>query len=98
MNLYIPFLKMNHLQTTICPNCKGWGFITKHQKQDCPNCQGKGVYFLDNNKKIALPFPDFVDYGTRKKIKLIKTVSISISAILGFLFTIFILVLIYNLF
>lgn len=89
---------MNHLQTTICPNCKGWGFITKHHKKDCPNCKGKGVYFLDNNEKIGLGFPDFVDYGTREKIKLIRTISLLSFAIFGFIFLIVTSIVLYNFF
>ncbi len=63
-----------------CPICKGYGVLNpsspSYEFEFCEECEGYGTYIDEEKGRIVFGLPLFVDFATRRKLQVIKTVGI----------------------
>ena len=67
-----------------CPACKGWGHLDSSEGKVCKSCGGRGVYIEDKGRILAFNLPAFVDFGKRRKLRLLRRLLIIGLLIFGF--------------
>lgn len=73
-------------QVVTCPLCKGFGTekVPPHEKNSfpCKECGGLGVFLVQSEETFVWGMPAFIDFGTRKKIKILKIFFLVIAILL----------------